>query len=292
MYAPSFNYYRAGSIAEVSTLLQQHPGAKLLAGGHSLLPILKLRLAAPPVLIDIGRLGELKGVAEAGGMLRVGALTTHAELAKSPVVRGRCPLLAEAAGHVGDPAVRNRGTIGGNVAHADPASDLPTVLAALDARFTFVSNGRTQTVGADRFFTGLMTTSLGEHDLLTSIEVPVQAAGQASAYAKFEHPASRYAVIGVATILTVEGGTCTAAAVAIGGLVPTPRRAVSVEAALRGVRLKADPADNTLSDAAARVTADLGDDIIGDLYASAEYRKAMAPIWVKRALTAAAGRVR
>ena len=133
MYASNFSYLRATSIAETGELLRQHPGAKILAGGHSLIPMLKLRLAAPAMLIDIGRIAEMKGIIIVGGAIRIGALTTHAELASSPLVREHAPALAEAAAHVGDPAVRNRGTIGGNVAHADPASDLPTVLTALNA---------------------------------------------------------------------------------------------------------------------------------------------------------------
>lgn len=288
MYAPQFDYYRAASIAEASALLKQHPGAKLLAGGHSLIPLLKLRLAAPPAVIDIGRIAELKGVAVKDGVVRIGALTTHAELAASPAVREHCAALAEAAGHVGDPAVRNRGTIGGNVAHADPASDLPTVLAALGARFVYSGGAGAQTVGADRFFTGVMATALGDGDLLTAIEVPAQGRGQGSAYVKFEHPASRYAVIGVAALVTASGGKCSAAAVVLGGLVPKPTRAPSVERTLAGQPLT----DEACGKAAAQVAADLGTDLVGDLYASADYRKAVAPVWVKRALAAAAARVR
>ena len=288
MYAPDFNYYRAGSVAEASDLLKKNPGAKLLAGGHSLIPLLKFRLAAPPALIDIGRIAELKGVSVKGGTVRIGALTTHAELAASAELRDHCPALAEAARQVGDPAVRNRGTIGGNVAHADPASDLPTVLAALDARFVVSGGAGTTTVNAGGFFKGMMTTALGEHDLLTAIEVPAKQNGQGAAYVKFTHPASRYAVIGVAAAVTVSGGTCTAAAVAVGGLVPRPMRAPAVEKALAGQALSAE----TIANAARLVVQDLGDDILGDIYASADYRKAVVPVWVKRALTAAAGRAR
>jgi carbon-monoxide dehydrogenase medium subunit len=288
MYAPQFDYFRAKSIEEAGMLLKQHPGAKVLAGGHTLIPLLKLRLATPDAVIDIGRIAELKGVTAKDGMLRIGALTTHAELAASAIVREQCPALAEAAGRVGDPAVRNRGTIGGNVAHADPASDLPTVLSAVGARFVVTGGGGSKTVAVDKFFTGLMTTALGEGDLLTAIEIPAQAAGQAAAYVKFEHPASRYAVIGVAAVLTGSGGTCTAAAVALGGLVATPVRAAAVERALTGQPLS----DATFVSAAAQVGGDLGGEIIGDLYASAEYRKAVAPAWVKKALTAAASRIR
>jgi carbon-monoxide dehydrogenase medium subunit len=288
MYAPPFEYYRAASVAEAGALLRDHPGAKLLAGGHSLIPLLKLRLAAPPALIDIGRIAELKGVAVEGGVVRIGALTTHAELARSAAIAEHCAALADAARQVGDPAVRNRGTIGGNVAHADPASDLPPVLLALGARFACTGAGGTRTIGADRFCTGFMSTALGEGDLLASIEIPAARAGQASAYAKFEHPASRYAVVGVAAVLTASGGRCSAAAVALGGLVPVPIRAANVERALVGRPLS----DEALAEAAAKVSADLDGEILGDLFASADYRKAVAPVWVRRALASAAARAR
>ena len=286
MYAPEFDYYRAKSIAEAADLLKQHPGAKLLAGGHSLIPLLKLRLASPPALIDIGRIGELKGIAVKDGKVRIGALTTHAELAASKELREHCPALAEAAGHVGDPAVRNRGTIGGNVAHADPASDLPTVLTALGARFESAGPGGKKTINADQFFQGMMATALGEQDLLTGIEVAAQAAGQGGSYVKFVHPASRYAVIGVAAIVTAVGGSCTSAAIALGGLVPRPVRASSVEKAITGQALSSD----AIASAASRVSQDLGSDVLGDIFASAEYRRAMAPVWVKRALAKAVER--
>src|SRR5712691_9262808 len=156
MFSAEFDYYRATSVAEASDLLKKYPGAKLLAGGHSLIPLLKLRLAAPPALIDIGRIADLKGIAIGGNSIRIGALTTHAELAASKDLAEKCPALSEAAKQIGDPAVRNRGTIGGNVAHADPASDLPTVLVALDATFTMTGPGGTRTIGAASFFTGMM----------------------------------------------------------------------------------------------------------------------------------------
>jgi carbon-monoxide dehydrogenase medium subunit len=288
MYAPEFSYHRATSIAEVGSLLERHEGAKILAGGHSLIPLLKLRLASPSALVDIGRIAELKGIAVNGGLLRIGALVTHQELAASPLVREHCPALAEAAGHVGDPAVRNRGTIGGNVAHGDPASDLPIVLTAVGASFSAVGPKGTRKLDVGGFFQGLMTTALGERELLTGIEIPVRSRGQGMAYAKFEHAASRYAVIGVAATVTVSGGTCTAASVAVGGLVPAAVRASSVEQALTGKALSAE----VIAAAAGQVGRDLGSDILGDIYASAEYRKAVAPVWVKRALTAAAERAR
>ena len=286
MFATDFDYYRAGSVSEAGQLLQAHPGAKLLAGGHSLIPLLKLRLAAPATVIDIGRIGELKGITVSGDTLKIGSLTTHAELAASAAVRQHAAALAEAAGQIGDPAVRNRGTVGGNVAHADPASDLPTVLAALGATFGVVGAGGARTIDASEFFQGIMTTALGENDLLTFIEVPVAHTGDGSAYAKFSHPASRYAVIGVAASVSISAGSCTGAAVAVGGLVPTPCRAASVEQALTGQVLTPD----VIATASQAVSNDVGDDPLGDIFASGEYRKAVAHVYVGRAVAAAAER--
>jgi carbon-monoxide dehydrogenase medium subunit len=286
MFASPFAYHRAGSVAEATALLGAHPGAKLLAGGHSLLPLIKLRLAAPPALIDIGRIPDLRGVSVTRGSVRIGALTTYAELAASAAVRDACPLLAEAAAHVGDPAVRNRGTIGGSVAHADPAADLPTVLVAAGARLTAAGRAGQRTINASDFFTGMMATALAEDEVLTAIDVPARQAGQGMAYVKFAHPASRYAVIGVAAMVTVAGGTCTGAAVAIGGVVARPSRLPDVEQALRGQ----SPSPDVIAAAAARTGDGLGTDLLGDLYASADYRRAVAPVWVRRALTRAAER--
>ena len=283
MYAPDFAYYRADSVAEIGRLLRAHPGAKLLAGGHSLIPLLKLRLASPPALIDIGRIGELKGISVADGRVRIGALTTHAQIAASADVAKHAPALAAAAGVIGDPAVRNRGTIGGNVAHADPASDLPTVLLALGATFAVATDDGERTIAAGDFFQGMMATALGDHDIVTAIDVPAAPGGQGQAYEKFSHPASRYAVIGVAATVELRGGTVGNVAVALGGLVPAAARAGSVEQALSGQAASAE----AIAAAAAAVSNDLGDDLIGDIYASAEYRRAMAPVCVKRALTAA-----
>ncbi len=288
MYSADFDYYRAGSVTEAEELLKTHPGAKLLAGGHSLIPLLKLRLAAPEAVIDIGRIAELRGISVGDGVVRIGSLTTHADLAGSADVQRHAAALAEAATQIGDPAVRNRGTVGGNVAHADPASDLPTVLCALGASLRMTGPAGERSVAASEFFQGVMTTSLGADELLTSIEVPVAQAGQGSAYAKFAHPASRYAVVGVAACVTVAGGSCTDASVAVGGVVPAPTRATSVEQALVGQTLSAE----AISKAAQSVGGDLGDDaeLLGDIFASAEYRKAVTHVWVQRAVTAAAGR--
>jgi carbon-monoxide dehydrogenase medium subunit len=286
MYSPSFAYHRATSVADAQRLLAAHPGAKLLAGGHSLLPLMKLRLAAPDALVDIGRIAELRGISAADGGVRIGATTTHAAIAASDVVRRHCGVLADAAGRIGDPAVRNRGTIGGSVAHADPAADLPTVLVALGARMEIASSSGARIVEAASFFQGMMATVLGDGDLLTAVWVPALAPGTGAAYEKFSHPASRYAVLGVAAVVTVANGTCTSASVVAGGLVPGPTRLGPVEAALTGRPLT----EPTIAEAAAATAGALGNDVLGDIYASAEYRRAVAASYVARALTAAAAR--
>jgi carbon-monoxide dehydrogenase medium subunit len=286
MYSANFDYHRARSLADVHRLLAANPGAKLLAGGHSLIPLMKLRLAAPPAVVDIGRIPELRGVSRSGDAIRIGALTTHSEVAASADVQKAAPALAEAAGLIGDPAVRARGTVGGNIAHADPASDLPTVLVALDARIVIVGPTGERTIAADGFFTGIMTTTLADDEVVTAVLVPIAARGQGSAYVKFSHPASRYAVIGVAASVTVAANQCSAARVAIGGLVPSARRATTVETALVGKAL--DTAAMTA--AAGQVRSDLGGDVTGDIFASASYRAAVAPVYVKRAIAAAAAR--
>ncbi len=286
MFPAQFTYHRAGSVAEAVQLLSNNEGAKILAGGHSLLPLMKLRLAAPAVLVDIGRIEALKGISASGGGITIGALTTHAEIASSDLVRQHAPVLAEAAALVGDPAVRNRGTIGGSVSHADPASDQPTVLTALGATFNVTGPGGDRGIAAADFATGLLENALNDNEVLTSISVPSVPSGAGSAYVKFSHPASRYAVVGAAAILAVSGGTCSSASVAVGGIETTPARASSVEAALAG----SDLSEAALDAAAAAVGGDLNGDPMGDVFASAEYRRAMASVYVRRALGAAASR--
>jgi aerobic carbon-monoxide dehydrogenase medium subunit len=283
MYAPPFDYHRAGSLAEAQRLLAAHPGARLLAGGHSLLPILKLRMAAIPALVDIGRVPELRGITTTADGLRIGATTTHAEVAASADVRAACPVLAEAAAQIGDPAVRNRGTIGGSLAHADPGADLPTVLAVLGAEVEVAGPSGTRTMGIEAFSVGMMATALEPSDILTAVLVPALPAGHGSAYVKFAHPASRYAVVAAAAVVGVRGGTCSGARVAAGGLVPRATRLPSVEAALAGAAVNAE----TARAASAKTAADLGDDIISDIFASADYRRSVAPWYVARAIAAA-----
>jgi aerobic carbon-monoxide dehydrogenase medium subunit len=287
MYASSFAYHRASTLADAQRLLAANPGAKLLAGGHSLLPAMKLRLAAPSALIDIGRVAELKGVTEAGGGLRIGAMTTHAEVAASSIVKTHAGVLADAAAHIGDPAVRNRGTIGGSVAHADPGADYPTVLMALGASIDVAGPKGARSIAAADFFQGMMTTALGDGEIVTAVTVP-SLGGRGAAYAKFSHPASRYAVIGAAAVVSVSNGVCERAIIIVGGLTAQPTPLPSVEAALAGKALTAE----AIASAAAHAAADLSGDVMGDVFASGEYRRRVAGVWVARAVNAAASRAK
>ena len=286
MYAADVDYHRASSVAEAIAFLQEHDEAKVLAGGHSLIPLMKLRLTGGTALVDIGGIGDLKGIEVTNGTVRIGALTTHAEIASSQALKKACPILAEAASMIGDPQVRNRGTIGGNVAHADPASDLPTVLTALGATFNVSGPGGDRAISAGDFFQGMMTTALGDNEVLTSVDALVSSPGQGMSYSKFFHPASRYAVVGAAAVLTMRAGNCSAARVVVGGLVPKPISATSVASAVVGKLMTKE----VLTEAAGKVSSDLGDDVIGDIFASADYRRAMASVYVGRALSSAAER--
>ena len=481
MYTPEFDYHKAGSVAEAIELLGSHPDARLLAGGHSLIPLMRLRLARPATIIDIGGVAELKGISINGDTIRIGALTTHGEIASSHAMRNANPMMAEAANGIGDPQVRNRGTIAGNIAHADPASDWGTVLTALEASIEVQGPNGSRTVAVEDFFQGPFTTALADNEVITAIQVPALTShvhngghghgheepaaeahdhghghpheepaaaahdhghdhpheepartamahedhghdhpheepaaaaqdhghdhpheepaaaaqdhghdhpheepaaaaqdhghdhpheepaaaahdhghdhpheepaaaaqdhghdhpheepaaaaqdhghdhpheepaaaahdhghghpheepaaeaqdhghehgpsladihGEVGEYAKMAHPASFYPVVGGAVIVTIENSRCTAARIAVGGLVPKPMRARSVEAALTGKELT----EANISEAVSHLADDLGDDIIGDIFASAEYRRVMAPVEVKHALYHAIG---
>ena len=290
MYAAEFDYYKAGTVADALQLLSAHQGAKLIAGGHSLIPLLKLRLARLPALIDIGGIADLKGISVENGTIRIGALATHGEIASSPAVQNACHMVSEAAGGIGDTQVRNRGTIGGNVVHADPASDWGTVLTALNADFTVEGSGGllrsgSRTVSAGDFFEGVFSTALGDEEILTGISMPVLGPNQHAEYAKMAHPATGFAVVGAAVVVTVTDGRCSAASIVVGGLVPTPLRVRSVETALVGQELTAE----NIAAASEHVAHDVGDNAIGDFFASAEYRTVIAGVEVKHALNHAMG---
>jgi aerobic carbon-monoxide dehydrogenase medium subunit len=287
MIPAKFDYHRATSLDDAVSLLAAHPGAKVLAGGHSLIPMMKLRLAQPPALVDVGRVAELKGIRAAGAdAIVVGALSRHAEIAASELVRAACPLLAEAAGKIGDPQVRNRGTIGGNVAHADPASDLPAVLVALGATLLVRGPAGERRVPAKSFFVDLLATDLHDGEVLTAVELPRAAAGTGACYLKVEHPASGYAVCGAAAWVRMDGGRCAAAGLAFNGVSATPVDGSAVAAALVG---------GTADDAAIAAAVDghlTVHEPLGDLQASGEYRVELARVYGRRALATARDRAR
>jgi aerobic carbon-monoxide dehydrogenase medium subunit len=273
MIPASFEYRRATSVDDALRMLGEDPdGTKLLAGGHSLLPLMKLRLSTPSVLVDVGRLGELSYVRDAGEHVAVGALTRHRDLEVSDVARAHVPLLAHVAGQVGDPQVRHRGTIGGSLAHGDPASDLPAAVLALGGTLVVQGPGGTREVVADEFFRGFLETALGPDEMLLEIRVPKAPGGWA--FQKFNRRAQDWAIVGVAAVLD---GTPRVALVNMG---PTPLRARAVEEAL--------VSGAGANDAAARAADGLQPP--SDLHASAEYRRHLASVLVRRALEEAASR--
>lgn len=284
MYPTEFEYVRATSAQEAVDLLAQHSDAKLLAGGHSLIPMMKLRLAHPATLIDIGRIAEIRGICEHDGGLRIGSLTTHNEIASSELVAGKCHMLSEAAGKIGDPQVRNKGTVGGNIAHADPASDLPAVLVAAGATIHLLGPTGARDVAAADFFVELLTTAMQPGEIITEIEVPdCTADGTASAYLKVEHPASGYAVCGAAAIVKIENGACTGGNLCFNGITPVVWNAWPSDFPLAGTS-----ADDGSIDAA--VDTLNAEHPLSDIHASGEYRLALAKAYGKRALKKARDR--
>ncbi|MBV8152025.1 MAG: xanthine dehydrogenase family protein subunit M [Candidatus Eremiobacteraeota bacterium] len=283
MIPAAFDYARAKDLEDVFALLAEHGDeAKILAGGHSLIPMMKLRLATPGMLIDITRISGLSEISATGDEIRIGALATHAAVAASDEVRRLAPALHDAANALGDPQVRNRGTLGGACAHADPAADYPAVLLTLDAQLTVASRKGTKKIGAADFFRGMFETALEPAAILTAVAFN---AAPNSAYAKFPHPASHYAVVGVAANLDVQGSRIKAARIGVTGVGDVAFRATSVEAALRGVDV-----GDAEAIAAACVDAAAGSDARSDGFASARYRKAMADVFCARAVKAAAAR--
>ncbi len=281
MWPNKFDYARAGSVDEALGLIGDE--GKFLAGGHSLLPVMKLRLAAPEQLVDIGGIDSLRGISANGG-LTIGATTTHAEIADSSDVQAICSALASACGQVGDQAVRNFGTIGGNIAHADPASDPPTVLVACGATVNIQGADGARSVGAEDFFADLFETALDDGELITSVSLPDLSDHQ-MAYAKFPHPASRYAIVGVCVALKMDGGTCEHAHVAVGGATVKAVKCRGAEAALAGSTLD----DAAVGAAAEAVKADIADWLAGDIAYPETYRQQMAGVFLKRAIAAATG---
>jgi carbon-monoxide dehydrogenase medium subunit len=282
MWTSEFQYERPQSLAEALQRLSEQDDAKLLAGGHSLLPAMKLRLADYGTLIDIGRLTELKGINRHNGGIRIGALSTHAEISDSELVRAACPALAAATGLVGDVQVRNWGTIGGNLAHSDPASDPTTAVLACDGIINVQSRAGSRSIAASDYFVDLFTVDLEPGEIITSIDLPDLSAHD-SAYIKMAHPASRYAVVGVCVVLEMNGANCVNARVAVGGATIKPVRSSGAEASLAGTSLD----EASLDAAADALRADIADDLIGDVSFPESYRQQIAGVYLKRAIRAA-----
>ncbi|HSE93876.1 MAG TPA: xanthine dehydrogenase family protein subunit M [Methylomirabilota bacterium] len=288
MYPAAFEYHAPTSVQDALGLLGRlKDDAKLLAGGHSLVPMMKLRLAQPKHIIDLRKVPGLAGIKEEGGAIVIGAMTTHWQMESSPLLKQKCPILSETASIIGDPAVRNVGTIGGSLAHADPAADQPATMIALGVEFVCQGPKGRRTVKVDDWFQGLMSTAVGEEELLVEIRVPAWPAGTGGAYMKFPHPASRFAVVGVGAVVTLDGeGRCTRAGVGVTGAGTKAVRAKGVEAGLVGKKLDAAAIE------AAAAKAHEGVDVQADLQGSVEYKSHLCRVFAKRAITEAAKRAR
>jgi carbon-monoxide dehydrogenase medium subunit len=280
MFAAAFDYVRAESVAHALQLMQQHgPDAKVIAGGHSLLPAMRLRLAQPKTLIDISRLLELQYVREEGSELVLGALVTHYQVLSNPLVQEQCPALAETAAVVADMQVRNRGTIGGAVAHADPAGDYPAILLALGATIEVQGPRGARRIPAEQFFTGPFETAVRADELLTAIRVPKLEPGEAAVYRKFTRRQNDYGMAGVACFLKAGADkVCTEIRVGITCVGLSAYRAVATEGALRGARLTRERVRTAAEEAITGV------EVSGDLYVPADYRAALCQVETRRAI--------
>ena len=283
MIPAQFDYVRANTLDEALSLLSQNEEAKILAGGHSLIPAMKLRLAQPPLLVDISRIKDLTYVREEDGQICIGAMTTHYQIESSDLLKNICPLLPDCASHIGDLQVRNKGTIGGSVAHADPAGDWPAAIIALNAEMVATSKNGERTIKADDFFVDMLTTALEPGEILREIRINKTNGRTGHAYVKMPHPASGFAVVGVAANLSFNGGSeCKSASIGITGVSSKAYRASAVEAALNGMTLTEDLI------AGAALQATNGIDVNGDVFASEEYRHHLAQVYTRRAIAAAA----
>ena len=283
MIPAQFDYQVPKTLAEAVALLSENQDeAKILAGGHSLIPAMKLRLAQPQLLIDIGRIADLSYVREEAGQIRIGAMTTHYQIESSARLKEICPLLPDCAAQIGDVQVRNKGTIGGSVAHSDPAGDWPAAVIALRSEMVVVGPGGERVINVDDFFLDMLTTALEPSEILREIRIPAPQGRLGQAYQKVRHPASGFAVVGVAVSLQLAtNGTCESVGVGITGVGSKAYRATAVERTLTGKQ----PNDQTIADAASHATD--GVDVNSDLYASEDYRRHLAQVHTKRAITRA-----
>ena len=284
MIPTSFEYMRATSLDDALAKLRATNGeGKFIAGGHSLVPLMKLRLSEPKVLIDIARIPSLAGIRKTGDRIEIGAGTVHHDVASSALLEQVCPMIAEAAKEIGDPQVRNRGTLGGSLAHADPTADYPAVMLALDADIHLKGPKGSRTAKARDFFRGLFSVDLAPDEIITAVQFNPVTAG---AYAKLRQRASHFAIVGVAAALDVANGVIRAARIGVTGASSHATRLTEVEEALAGKRLSMQSIE-----AAARLAGANLADVNSDIHASAEYRRAMIPVFTERALACAMERV-
>ena len=279
MYAAEFDYVRASSIEEAISLKAENDDFSLLAGGHSLIPAMKLRLSTPLKLIDISGLDQLKKISKNESHISIGALCTHKQCAESDIVQSNCPALSDAASVIGDPHVRTKGTIGGALAHSDPQADYPGAILALNATFVAKGPSGERTIEVDDYFIGLWETALGEGELLTEIRIPINSMNANSCYVKFPQPASRYPYVGCGVSLNSKNGTCSDIRVGFSGVGEWAFRDSGVESSLKGQPL------NESNIASAADKAAEGKTVLNDHFVSEEYRRAMSKVYAKRAMT-------
>ena len=280
MIPQEFDYSRPTTVQEAVDLLADGE-AKVLAGGMSLIPLMKLRLSAPEHVVDLGRIPELNRIAEDGGSLHLGALLTHHQVASSGLVQEKCPLMAETAAHIGDAQVRNMGTLGGSAAHADPAADYPAALCALEAKVRLVRKDSERVMGIEDFFVDVLTTAVEPEEIITELVLPIEEPGTGVSYQKLRQPASGFAIVGIAARVRKDGGKITMARIGVTGLGATAYRATGVEALLEGT--EGSQADVAKASAAV----DEGIEANSDLHASSDYRKHVARVYTARAVHAA-----
>jgi carbon-monoxide dehydrogenase medium subunit len=285
MIPSNFEYVVAGSLEDAVRLLARHGSeARLLSGGHSLVPLMKVRMASPSVLIDVGRIPELRLIHEEENEIVVGAMATHHVVESSPLIQGSLPLLAETASQIGDVQVRNRGTIGGSLVHADPASDLPAAILALDAVLVVAGVAGTRRIPAESFFVDMLQSAVAPGEVLAEIRIPKPGPRTGSAYLKMAQSASGFAIVGVAARVSLDGEVCSDIRVGVTGVAVKPFRAHRVEDALRGRRLDSRSIRRACSEVAQ------GADVLSDIHASADYRTGLADVYTRRSLEAAAAR--
>ena len=286
MIPAQFDYQAPKTLSEAINLLAQHPDdAKILAGGHSLIPAMKLRLAQPALLVDIGRIKDLSYIREEGSQILIGATTTHYQIESSALLKNDCPLLPECASHIGDVQVRNKGTIGGSLAHADPAGDWPAAIIALRGNMVVTGPSGDRVIAADDFFVDLLTTAMQPGEILREIRIEKPQGRVGQAYQKVPHPASGFAVVGVAVTLNLANdGTCQSSGIGITGVASKAYRATGVESALANKKLD----ESTIAEAASHASD--GEDANSDLHASGDYRQHLAQVHTRRAIAAAVSR--